>query len=82
MASTQELLAQAKSAASSNPKKAEEIYKQILSDKAGKPIDVLFLTNQADSFLASSSRETRDEQIIKEQETALVSLGELYRDQK
>ncbi|KAF8231095.1 proteasome regulatory particle subunit [Tricholoma matsutake] len=68
MASTSDLLAQAESIASSNPSRAENLYKQILNDTA-----------------ASTSNETRDEessQNLRDQETALVKLGALYRDQK
>jgi 26S proteasome regulatory subunit N6 len=54
--SSTELLTQAES----NPSKAEQIYKQILSDD---PINA-------------------DARVLRDKETALVKLGELYRDQK
>lgn len=53
-------LREAQEAAKSNPKKAEELYKEIVS----KPPSV---TSDA---------------AVKEYELALLSLGELYRDQK
>jgi len=68
MPSTADLLAQAATLAPSNPSRAENLYKQILDDTA-----------------ASTSNETRDEansQSLRDQETALVKLGELYRNQK
>ncbi|KAK3986231.1 hypothetical protein QBC44DRAFT_273467 [Cladorrhinum sp. PSN332] len=55
-----ERVREAKKLAASNPQKAEEIYKEILS----KPPSV---TSEA---------------AIREHETALIGLGELYRDQK
>lgn len=51
---------EAQKVASTDPKKAEQIYKDIIS----KPPSV---TSEA---------------AIREYETALISLGELYRDQK
>ncbi|RDB28089.1 putative 26S proteasome regulatory subunit rpn6 [Hypsizygus marmoreus] len=68
MSSPSSLLAQAESVATSHPKEAEALYKKILDDTA-----------------ASTSNEVRNEetsQSLREQETALVKLGELYRDQK
>lgn len=55
-----ERVREAQKVASTNPKKAEQIYKDIIS----KPPSV---TSEA---------------AIREYETALISLGELYRDQK
>ncbi|KAJ3483189.1 hypothetical protein NLI96_g6480 [Meripilus lineatus] len=63
MASTEELLNQAQSIASTDPLKAEGIYKEILASTSGKD--------------AGSSEKDR---ILRNQETALVKLGELYRD--
>jgi 26S proteasome regulatory subunit N6 len=60
MSSTAELLAEAEAVSAENPKKGEEIYKQILD--------------------ASKSAVNPDE--LRDQETALVKLGELYREQK
>jgi 26S proteasome regulatory subunit N6 len=60
MPSTAELLAEAETVRAENPKRGEEIYKQILD--------------------ASKSAVSPDE--LRDQETALVKLGELYRDQK
>ncbi|KAI0319087.1 PCI-domain-containing protein [Amylostereum chailletii] len=56
----EEKLAEAQSLSSTNPSRAEAIYKEILSGPT-----------------ASESPET-----LRHQETALVKLGELYRDQK
>lgn len=55
-----ERVREAQKVASTDPKKAEQIYKDIIS----KPPSV---TSEA---------------AIREYETALISLGELYRDQK
>ncbi|KAF8490456.1 PCI-domain-containing protein [Russula emetica] len=60
MADDSELLAEAETVSAENPKRGEEIYKQILD--------------------ASKSTVNPDE--LRDQETALVKLGELYRDQK
>ena len=60
MSSTAELLAEAETVRAENPKRGEEIYKQILD--------------------TSKSAVSPDE--LRDQETALVKLGELYRDQK
>ncbi|KAG5642572.1 hypothetical protein DXG03_002559 [Asterophora parasitica] len=63
-----ELLTQAAAAAPTDPKRAEALYKRILDDTA-----------------ASTSNDIRTEeasQSLREQETALVKLGELYRDQR
>lgn len=60
MSSTSELLAEAEAVRAGNPKRGEEIYKQILN--------------------SSKSAVNPDE--LRDQETALVKLGELYRDQK
>ncbi|KAG5725428.1 putative 26S proteasome regulatory subunit rpn6 [Termitomyces sp. T112] len=63
-----ELLTQAEAAVTTNPAHAEALYKQILNEAA-----------------ASASDELRNEesaQSLREQETALLKLGELYRDQK
>ncbi|KAI1780962.1 PCI-domain-containing protein [Hypoxylon cercidicola] len=60
MAATKPSVKEAQSLASTDPRKAEAIYKEIIS----KPPSV-----------------TSDE-VIKEYESALISLGELYRDEK
>ncbi|KAA1479492.1 proteasome regulatory particle subunit [Dentipellis sp. KUC8613] len=67
MANTEELLKEAETSAASNPKRAEAIYKDILSAAS-----------------ASSQQDLSEErdQAVRHQETALVKLGELYRDQK
>jgi 26S proteasome regulatory subunit N6 len=60
MSSTADLLAEAQSLGTKNPKRREAIYKQILE--------------------ASKSTVNPDE--LRDQETALVKLGGLYRDEK
>lgn len=62
--STEDLLKQAEQLAKSEPKRAEQIYNDIL----GKPLDK-----------DATSAETAES--LRFQETALVKLGELYRDQ-
>ncbi|KAJ3511057.1 hypothetical protein NLJ89_g4317 [Agrocybe chaxingu] len=69
MASISQLLENAQASASSNPKEAERLYKQILSTTSGS---------------TSKDPPKNDEQVqnLRDQEVALVKLGELYRDQK
>ncbi|KAG6843917.1 hypothetical protein H0H87_011706 [Tephrocybe sp. NHM501043] len=64
-----ELLTQAAAAASTNPALAEKLYKQVLADTAEST------TNEHDRTEESS-------QSLREQEEALIKLGELYRDQQ
>ncbi|KAF8343361.1 PCI-domain-containing protein [Amanita rubescens] len=66
---TRQLLAQAESLKSTDWKKSEALYKQILNDT------VAFTSEDA-------SRDAEQSQGLRDQETALVKLGELYRDQK
>ncbi|KAG1827642.1 PCI-domain-containing protein [Suillus subaureus] len=68
MAFTQDLLKQAADLASSNPKRAEELYKQILDSTA--------------STSNGSAVNADKEQSLRDQESALIKLAELYRDQK
>ncbi|KAG1809717.1 proteasome regulatory particle subunit [Suillus variegatus] len=68
MASTQDLLKQAADLTSSNPKRAEELYKQILNSTAS--------TSKGSAINADK------EQSLRDQELALIKLAELYRDQK
>ena len=65
--SVESLLKEADNAKSTNPTRAEQIYKQILDDTAK-------------SQKAGSS--TGNEQSLRDQEIALIKLGELYRDTK
>ena len=58
------LLKEAETLRSTNPKRAEQLYKQILETTANG-------VSQADR-----------EQSLRDQEQALIKLGELYRDQK
>ncbi|KAG2747650.1 hypothetical protein CY34DRAFT_374326 [Suillus luteus UH-Slu-Lm8-n1] len=68
MTSTEDLLKQAADLASSNPKRAEELYKQILDSTA--------------STSNGSAVNADKEQSLRDQESALIKLAELYRDQK
>ncbi|KAG2135192.1 proteasome regulatory particle subunit [Suillus bovinus] len=68
MPSTQDLLKQAADLTSSNPKRAEELYKQILNSTA--------------SASNGSAVNADKEQSLRDQESALIKLAELYRDQK
>jgi len=71
MSNVKDLLAKAEAASTSNPKQAEQIYKQILAATS--------------SSTANSNEPARDEehaQGLRDQEVALVKLGELYRDHK
>ncbi|KAM6500055.1 PCI domain containing protein [Amanita muscaria] len=65
---TQGLLSQAESLISTDWTKAEALYKQILQDTA-------FTSTEA-------PKDAEQSQILRDQETALVKLGELYRNQK
>jgi len=67
MSSTAQLLKEAESVAKTDSKRAESLYKQILSS----------------SFKPSPSEDGQQQaQTLRDQETALVNLGQLYRDQK
>ncbi|OJA14274.1 hypothetical protein AZE42_08830 [Rhizopogon vesiculosus] len=68
MTSTVGLLKQAEDLAPSNPKRAEELYKQIL--------------NSTVSTSNGSTVNIDKEQSLRDQESALIKLAELYRDQK
>ncbi|KAG1742027.1 proteasome regulatory particle subunit [Suillus lakei] len=68
MTSTQDLLKQAADLASSNPKRAEELYKQILD----------FTASTSNGSAVNADKE----QSLRDQESALIKLAELYRDQK
>jgi 26S proteasome regulatory subunit N6 len=65
-----QLLSQADSLKASDWRKSEALYKQILQDCAST------------SSTNASSRDLEQSQTLRDQETALVKLGELYRDQK
>ncbi|TCD65936.1 26S proteasome regulatory subunit rpn6 [Steccherinum ochraceum] len=65
MSTAEELIQQASTLRSTNPAKAEALYKQVLNT-----------TSAADALTAEK------DQSLRHQETALVNLGELYRDQK
>ncbi|KAI5985641.1 proteasome regulatory particle subunit [Pisolithus albus] len=73
----QALLDEAKDA---SPKRAEEIYKQILVSTGPSLCSNPFTT---DDFVptASTSNVERD-QVLRDQENAMIKLAELYRDQK
>ena len=85
MSTIAELFSQAEKCASTDPKKAEDLYKKILHNTSGGS-KLFSMVNLLISKLASTSNEPpRDEdqaQNLRDQEIALVRLGELYRDQK
>lgn len=65
-------LEQANSLASTDPTKAEELYRGILSNQTSmSSVPTLY---EADN--------SADEDALRDQETALVKLGALYRDHK
>ncbi|KAL0577293.1 26S proteasome regulatory subunit rpn6 [Marasmius crinis-equi] len=66
MSSTEKLLADAVAASKTDTKRAESLYKEILA--LPKP--------------SANEGEERLAQTLRDQETALVNLGQLYRDQK
>ncbi|THV05560.1 proteasome regulatory particle subunit [Dendrothele bispora CBS 962.96] len=67
MSTTAQLLAEAESTAKTDSKRAESLYKQILSSSS-KP--------------SPNEDNQQQAQTVRDQETALVNLGQLYRDQK
>ncbi|KAF4612765.1 hypothetical protein D9613_011899 [Agrocybe pediades] len=71
MSSVKDLLAKAEAASASNPKEAEKLYKQILA-----------ATSSSTSNTNEPARDEEQAQGLRDQEVALVKLGELYRDHK
>ncbi|KAH7906002.1 hypothetical protein BJ138DRAFT_1163649 [Hygrophoropsis aurantiaca] len=69
MPSNADILKEAEAAASATPQRAEQLYKQILDPSTAS-------TSNSDA-----GNGDRD-QLLRDQETALVKLAELYRDQK
>jgi 26S proteasome regulatory subunit N6 len=67
MSTTAELLALAVEASKTDTKRSEALYKQILSSP---------------TKLSPNSSNEDNQQHVRDQETALVNLGQLYRDQK
>ncbi|SJL03867.1 probable 26S proteasome non-atpase regulatory subunit Rpn6 [Armillaria ostoyae] len=67
---TAQLLAEADAASKSDSVRAEALYKQILTSSSSAP--------------STSSKDVQQQkaQTLRDQETALVNLGQLYRDQK
>ena len=67
---TAQLLAEADSASKTDTTRAETLYKQILSSSTSVP--------------STSSEDVQQQkaQMLRDQETALINLGQLYRDQK
>ncbi|KAH7889128.1 proteasome regulatory particle subunit [Phlebopus sp. FC_14] len=68
MPTTDELLKEAESVASTNPKRAEDIYKKILGSSASTSTGI--------------SSSVSGDQSLRDQEGAMIKLAELYRDQK
>lgn len=83
---TRQLLAQAESLKSTDWKKSEVLYKQILQDTGQSLLPLAFHLIQTFFIVAftseDASRDAEQSQGLRDQETALVKLGELYRDQK
>ncbi|KAH7924740.1 PCI-domain-containing protein [Leucogyrophana mollusca] len=69
MPSHEDILKEAEASASTNPQRAEQLYKQILDPSSA-------------STSNGTSGNGEREQLLRDQETALVKLAELYRDQK
>ncbi len=67
---TAQLLAEADAASKTDSVRAEALYKQILTSSSSAP--------------STSSKDVQQQkaQTLRDQETALVNLGQLYRDQK
>ena len=81
---TSELLLQAEKLTLTNPQEAESVYKQILSTTTcPSPSLPFFFSRDKHERLAISNDDPEDQsRHLRDQETALVKLGELYRDQK
>ncbi|EGN95770.1 hypothetical protein SERLA73DRAFT_155070 [Serpula lacrymans var. lacrymans S7.3] len=69
MSSNAEILKEAEASSSSNPQHAEQLYKQILNTTAS-------------STLANGAPNSERDMSLRDQESALLKLAELYRDQK
>lgn len=85
MSSIAELLSQAEKCASSNPKQAEDLYKKILHNTSGKSslhLGDRFTKSKTASTAKEPPRDEEQAQNLRDQEIALVRLGELYRNQK
>ncbi|KAG6329908.1 hypothetical protein ID866_9179, partial [Astraeus odoratus] len=85
MPTNEELINEADSVASTNPKRAEEIYKQVLAS-SGKHASTNVCTLDSWAFAGSasngsSSNQERDH-VLRNQENAMTKLAELYRDQR
>lgn len=68
MSSTAGLLTEAQSLSKTDPKRAEQIFRDIL--------------NASGNDAVAGTDDASKDQALRNQETALVKLGELYRDQK
>lgn len=68
MSSSAYLLTQTQSLTNSDPKRAEQIYRDIL--------------NAFGNDVAANTDDASKEQALRNQETALIKLGELYRDHR
>lgn len=75
---TSQDLEQANKIAPTDPTKAEELYRGILSHQTSKLIQPKpFRSSCVELFLRIA-----DEDALRDQETALIKLGALYRDHK
>jgi hypothetical protein len=76
-------LEEAESLTANSPSKAEAIYKQILNTPLGMVARRIPRTDSLPTLIASKTTDDQEkEKQLRDQETALVQLGKLYRDQK
>lgn len=84
--SSAELLQEAESSITKDPQHAERLYKQILDNSTGVFSAIASMSSTVSSHIASAGAaqmvENAQSQNLRDQETALLKLGELYRDQK
>jgi hypothetical protein len=71
------LIEQANAALPTDPRRAEKIYNQILQSSPCKTCRIAI--NHGLTLLPPAAS---DPELLRDQETALVKLGELYRDEK
>ena len=83
-----QLLGQAQASSSINPKESERIYKEVLAIASGEARasgkDLRECLNHICSIhiIGEPRRDDEQAQGLRDQELALVKLGELFRDQK
>lgn len=79
--SADDLLQQAEQSAKSDPKRAEQIYSDILG-MSSKTRCANLAHFQTDKPIDKEATTTETAGTLRHQETALIKLGELYRDQQ